>query len=536
MQVLRELNFGRRVAEEEVDELAAYFVETDQWRQVIGGEVDVIFGPKGAGKSAIYGTLLAREEALFGGKVLLLSAENPRGTPAFKDLVNDPPTTEQEFLSLWKLYILSLLASEFSDYGFIGSAASAVQTALAAEGLLPAKNVPLRGRLKLVLDWVRKSLARGSSLEGSLSLDPSTGTPSVTAKITLAEPSPIQRNAGALSVDSLISYAAQALQDNELTVWLLFDRLDIAFSESRELEANGLRALFKCYLDLLDLKEVRLKIFLRTDIWKSITLAGFREASHITRQITISWPNSSLLNLVVRRLVKNESLVQYLNVEEQTVLQDVDVQRATFDRLVPDQIDVGNNPRTFEWILGRVQDGSGNAAPREVIHLLTEARNIQLQMGERGEGLPGDERLFDRQAFRQALGPVSTVRLEQTLYAEYPELRAQVSGLESEKTEHTIGTLCAIWGSSPEETRSVAQRLVDIGFFEQRGTKAEPRFWVPFLYRPGLSMVQGSATLAAVDANTPIRASVRMDGLPVAGRTSRLAGPTAVEPGCEFHG
>ncbi|WP_181578322.1 hypothetical protein [Arthrobacter sp. AQ5-05] len=39
LEVLRDLSFGERVAEEEADQLASYFVQTDQWRQVFDGKV-----------------------------------------------------------------------------------------------------------------------------------------------------------------------------------------------------------------------------------------------------------------------------------------------------------------------------------------------------------------------------------------------------------------------------------------------------------------------------------------------------------------
>jgi hypothetical protein len=38
-----------------------------------------------------------------------------------------------------------------------------------------------------------------------------------------------------------------------------------------------------------------------------------------------------------------------------------------------------------------------------------------------------------------------------------------------------------------------ATQLVAVGFFEQRGTRAAPEYWVPFLYRDALDMVQGAA-------------------------------------------
>jgi hypothetical protein len=42
--------FGSRVAEEELDGLRSYFVETEHWRKLFNGDVDIVYGSKGAGK------------------------------------------------------------------------------------------------------------------------------------------------------------------------------------------------------------------------------------------------------------------------------------------------------------------------------------------------------------------------------------------------------------------------------------------------------------------------------------------------------
>src|SRR5690349_19141786 len=103
-QVLSELRFGQRVAEDEGEALTHYFVETDYWKRLIAGELDVIYGQKGSGKSALYSLLIAREGELFDRNILLAPAENPRGATAFRDLATDPPASETEFVALWKLY------------------------------------------------------------------------------------------------------------------------------------------------------------------------------------------------------------------------------------------------------------------------------------------------------------------------------------------------------------------------------------------------------------------------------------------------
>jgi hypothetical protein len=77
-EVLRNLTFGARVAEEEMSRLARYFVETDQWGRIFGGEIDVIKGYKGAGKSAIYSLLIDKKTDLFDREFYLWRANGPR--------------------------------------------------------------------------------------------------------------------------------------------------------------------------------------------------------------------------------------------------------------------------------------------------------------------------------------------------------------------------------------------------------------------------------------------------------------------------
>ena len=49
-EILQKPTFGSQVAEDEIVHLANYFVETDQWRRIFAGEIDIIYGPKGSGK------------------------------------------------------------------------------------------------------------------------------------------------------------------------------------------------------------------------------------------------------------------------------------------------------------------------------------------------------------------------------------------------------------------------------------------------------------------------------------------------------
>lgn len=492
-EVLQDTTFGARIAEEERSELSAYFVETDQWRRIFSGEIDIVYGAKGSGKSAIYSLLINRTEQLFDAGIMAIPAENPRGTPVFKDLIEDPPTDETEFRTLWKLYFLSLIAHHLREYGISTSLSKSIVDPLEKAGLLQ-KQWSLRTVLRSVVDYAR-DLTKAESFEGGLKIDPTTGNPiGITGKITIREPSSAQRASGLVSADNLLETADLALKESELNLWLLVDRLDVAFSETEDLERNALRALFRVYLDLLSFDAISLKIFLRSDIWSRISGLGFREGSHVTRHVTIRWDKASLLNLVIRRLVHNEMLRGAYNVEPSATLQDAQEQSKLFYRLFPKQIDVGTrNPDTFTWMLSRTSDASNETAPRELIHLLSAARELQLGKLEVGSGELSDESLFERSVFKEALRPVSEVRFTQTLCAEYPQLQKWLRALEGEKTQQRAETLANIWDVDQEQAVTIADELVEIGFFERRTTKEESSYRVPFLYRDALRMSQGSA-------------------------------------------
>jgi len=495
-ELLRQINIGQRTAEEEKDQLARYFVETEYWRKIFRGESDIVYGSKGTGKSAIYLLIIDHEDSLFDKGILLTSAENVRGAPVFQDLITDPPATEREFIGLWKLYFLTLIGRTLRDFDIRNEMAAKVQSPLESIGLLD-REISLRGVLGLVKDYVRKVLVAEAprELQGGVQIDPNTGLPiGVTGKIVFREPNREGRQLGMVSADELLRVADEALHAADLSLWILLDRLDVAFADSADLESNALRALFRVYRDLRDLEHVSPKIFLRSDIWRRITESGFRESSHITSTVTLEWDTNSLLNLIVRRLLSNDEVCLAYNVNREGVLESIDEQWKLFYRVFPAQVDLGaKKPSSFDWLLSRTVDGFERPAPRELIHLISAMRDVQLKMLERGESGPGEEVLFDRSTFKAALPEVSRVRLEQTLFAEYPEVREWLLALKGKKTEQDIATLSAIWATSEEETLQRAARVVDIGFFVKRTEKETPTYWVPFLYRDALEMVQGRA-------------------------------------------
>jgi hypothetical protein len=304
----------------------------------------------------------------------------------------------------------------------------------------------LTGLLRSVHEYVRR-IVRAEALEGGLTIDPATQMPSgITGRIVLREPSSALKKTGIMTIDELFEILNKALEENELKVWVLLDRLDVAFVDNHLLEANALRALIRAYADVRHRDEISLKIFLREDIWKRITEHGLREASHLIRYVILDWTQPALLNLIMRRLLNNSILTEEFGIDGGAVLKVAEQQEELFYKFFPNQVEQGpQKAPTFKWLVTRCADGTGKTAPRELIHLLNCILEQEIKRLEQGASPAHGDQLFDRSVFKLALPTVSSARLNQFLYAEYAGERPFVSKLDGQKAEQTLDSLSDLW-------------------------------------------------------------------------------------------
>ncbi len=480
LDVLKATKFGNIAAEHEAEELSSYFVDTHQWGQILSGEVDVIYGAKGSGKSAIYVRLLNESDLLSKRGITAISAANLKGSPIFQNLNLDLEPSQEQFRQLWKHYFLLLVANEFRIRGEAGEGARSVLSELAAAGLMPP-DTSIGSLLGTAWTYVCKVFAKIGSVEVGVN----------GVKIELNAPSPEQESKLRVSAESLLRTCDETLAASGRTVWLLLDRLDVSF-EGSPFEGDALRGLFKAYLDLNELKRISVKIFLRSDIWRDISERGIREASHIVGRATkLSWTEQTLLDLMVRRILNNESLRTFYGVSGAAERRGFEAQQLFFSRVFPGKMrtTTGAVP-TIEWILKQTEDGTMQTAPREVIHLLNVARDKQIRQLERGEDEPPGDALFNEASLKEAMPIVSEDRLYQTLYQEYASLKLKdwIDNLAGGASQYTSISLAQLWHIEERDALTRAKRLVQVGFFRILGPTAHATFQIPPLYRYALNV------------------------------------------------
>lgn len=498
--VLTTADFGRGTAEDEYGHLAAYFLETALWGDVLNGRESYIYGQRGSGKSTLYALLLDWKDALEEQGILVVPAENIRDSPVLESLRTAQTLDTDQAIHLWKLYFLTVIGHILQTTRQLArdrDARSVVQI-LEARGHLPRRGQ--KWSLVSALAAAAKSLRIRLDFKFDPPLAPFKAEGEAEGEFIFGEPTSQQRDRGYVSVPALFQAAGAALARHNLEVWVALDRLDVALSGSPQ-EATAMHALLEACADLHQAKVgLAFKLFLRDGITRRINSAGYVMLDmHRFDGPTLQWDRDALLNLLVLRLVANPSICTLYNVDRAEVKQDFVKQQELLYRVFPRQMSTSSGPvDTFQWMLLHTRDATGRTQPRVLVKLLLEARNRERQRMEQGQMPPG-EQLFDEEALFAALGPTATFCLERILLAEYPtyyrriralkEFYPRVGAFEDSRSEcFDLDTLANLWRIENMENMDgaihLASDLVRVGFFEQ--VEGQRVYRVPPLYRIAL--------------------------------------------------
>lgn len=487
-ELLQKLDIGNSVAEFD-SALERYFVETALFRDFVADRYDIVSGDKGTGKTAIFRFVTEhRRDYEELRDIELLPAFNIAGQPVFYELTRSPVLTEGEYNSLWKAYILSVVGNYLIEMVGTQGRLREIEEILDLSGLKVGDYRPesIFQRLRTTF----RAFLRPKEVEGSVSVL-ANGLPVMTGKVVPDYGEEVEGGA-VIPYDYALSRLEEALEELGLAVWVVFDRLDEAFQGAPEHEVPALRALLRVYLDLNHLQRVRLKLFIRNDLFSRITTGGFVNLTHVNaRRLHLSWSPEDLLDLLTRRVLDNPSVLEAIGIDDPTTIDNNEARLQILEeRVFPDHVDPGKRkPRTWNWILTRIRDGQDIRPPRNLIDLVDFAREAQLREDEREKAEWVGPPLIDREALKRALSRLSAARLEDTLMAEYPHLQVyfdQFRGAKAEQNEQSLAEQLGLLAANLDEA---IDGLTTCGFLERTGATWK----VPMLYRDGLGITQGKA-------------------------------------------
>ena len=341
-QILRELDLGAIVAEQD-RLLMQCFIKHPVLSEVVLDRKDVVLGAKGAGKSALWKEFKERQaEYPAIQDVFIKLVTNPSGDPEFRDVLRSISAEEfpddEELRVGWRLYFLAQFWRAVLDLIPESDEREALHKRLVRLGIIYTESGALKTAFAYALAKARalKQLnvewTKGLALEFS---DESLRAGGTAAAIPFNE---LMAN-----VDSLLSKV-------EVRIWLVLDRLDEIILGDEARENVVLKGLLLAYRDFSDYARLRVKIFIRDDVYGRVTSLGhFPALTHVRSRAAgpIQWAIEDLLHLVVRRLIVNADICELLKIDPEEIRSSED-RRLVFYSLFPDQVDKGRAAEGFK--------------------------------------------------------------------------------------------------------------------------------------------------------------------------------------------
>ncbi|MFY9753267.1 MAG: hypothetical protein WAJ92_11545, partial [Candidatus Acidiferrales bacterium] len=335
---------------------------------------------------------------------------------------------------------------------------------------------------KLINVFTRLLRPKAAELAFSLT---EAGIPVITPTLQFGPDEPHSDSPDLIPHERALTDLNAALEEVNLTIWVVLDRLDEAFQGFPNVEVPALRALLRTYLDLLAYPRIRLKLFVRNDLFRKVIQGGFVNLSHVNaRKIEIVWEEEDLLNLFSRRVRDSGEFVTAAGLSRRS-------DKEIFDELFPKQVDQGlRKPTTWAWIMSRIRDGNGIKPPRNLIDLIIKAKEAQLRAEDRNpRQYVAGQPMIEADAVRRAHRGLSAQRVQDTLLAEAVDFAPVIEKFRDGKAEHDVSSLAKLLSVPVSSVRTVIKPLLEMGFLEEVGGN----FKVPMLYRDGLEITQGKA-------------------------------------------
>jgi len=162
-----------------------------------------------------------------------------------------------------------------------------------------------------------------------------------------------------------------------------------------------------------------------------------------------------------------------------------------FSAIFPEQVDVGKRKSgTLSWVMARIRDGNSVKPPRNLIDLISMAREAQMRREDRDPRLVAQgSAVIEGDSLRRALTRLSETRVQDTLLAEAGDAAPLVEKFREGKAEHNESSLAKLFNVDSSKVKPLIKPLIELGFLEE----LSDTFKVPMLYRDGLAITQGKA-------------------------------------------
>ncbi|ERJ00204.1 MULTISPECIES: P-loop ATPase, Sll1717 family [Eubacteriales] len=475
--LLKELNFGSVDSESETN-LDKIFIQTKNFDEFLDPNTALLLGSKGAGKSALYRLFTkyeesAREMAQHAiDNVYLVAGVGFKDVAEMDDmqLLNQIESQNISPEAAWKIYITyKIIHSLYKSYSIV--------CGKNGRRVLQKSHSIKDYRISAILKRLYECFI---------------GEPPQLEQIDFKDVSILLSKNSKVSIYELLSEINDYLVSEKKTVWLLLDKIDELFPNKANVRKECIEGLFLAYIDFVSrYSNIKLKIFLRTDIWNTLS---FVNKSHLTDKTTIiTWHEDSLKHLLVKRAVYNKTIRKYVEESAHTDSWEKDV-NGCFNALFPPKVYPGpREAKTMSWIIERSKDGLGGVYPREIINFGNYSKQEELKLKEElDREINPNTSLISGLSIRNAFSYVSTVKVQSYL-SEFRYLSKHFERFTGQQTaEYSQEEIIKLMENLQPEGEDMIRQLHETGVISYSSGQIltrDAKIVVPRLFRSGLGIV-----------------------------------------------
>lgn len=477
VKLLGNLKFGSVDSESE-ENLDKIYIQTKNFREFLNPNTALLLGSKGAGKSAMYRLFSKFEESARKmanhaiDNVLLVSGIGFKDTAEMDDmqLLNNIEHGVVSSEAAWKIYITYKIVHGLYERYNVSCGTKSTRV-LQKAGAMPDKRL-----IALFSKLYEKFIGEVPKIN----------------QIDFRDVSIILGKNSKISIYDLLSEVNLFMEMQKKSVWILLDKIDELFSNKIAVRKECIEGLFSAYIDLsARYKNIKLKIFLRTDIWNTLS---FVNKSHLTDKITyITWNSPELTHLLIKRAVFNDTMRNYLCESIGTCQWHTNLEKC-FDLIFPERVYSGSREaKTMAWMIERSTDGLGGVYPREIINFGNYAVQEELKKDvSLSEEANAKSSLLSGVAIRDAFISVSSTKVSSYL-SEFAVLSKHFERFAGQQTaEFTQEELIKLMeGLSPagEEMIRELHETGAIMYSTGQVLTSNTKIFIPRLFRSGLGIV-----------------------------------------------
>lgn len=312
--------------------LSSCFQKVRGVEEFLSGSKTIVLGERGAGKSALFkliseGALAFKTEKEKVRKTIVIPIDDDLEYLAIANVIEERFSDQTKrrhgkYRYLWELYILSRIADSLYEDNREDLEAQTLR-----DDIGEVLGLPKKTGFRLRDLFTAYKLTLGSKMDPSGAVTPSVSIePAKDAKLSSVTVSDHE-------IARLKERLRRHLRAKSTVAIVLIDRIDdFVVGTAYEEQLNNIQALVDCIKDFR-LPEMKLKIFLRTDLFKRINFAHGGYDKIAPQIVHLEWTQNDICEFVARRLVYN-----YKRLDIKVRFNDLDIGLLDVDPVFSEQL------------------------------------------------------------------------------------------------------------------------------------------------------------------------------------------------------